>query len=658
MTPSTPTERDFRPDINGLRAWAVAAVVLYHFGVPGFQGGFAGVDVFFVLSGFLMTRLVVGGLQAHGKAFSISAFYLARARRIVPALAVLCAVLLVLGGVFLAPLDFRKLAQHALAALAFVSNFKFWSEAGYFDAASHEKWLLHTWSLSVEWQFYLLYPVLLKLLWRRWPDVRTVTWWIAGALAVSLLASVLLTPRAPTASFFLLPQRAWEMLAGGLVYLLAERPRIAPAFARVLELAGLALVVATFVLVPPTAAWPGWLATLPVLGTVLVLVAARPDSLWTGSRLPQWAGNASYSLYLWHWPAVVALVFLGRQRDPVGIAAGIIVAVVLGHLSWQWVERPTRRGLSGLSRKRAGLWLAGATGAVMLAGVVVNAGKGLPGRLPVDAERVYAAAQDRNPRMNECHATPPAPVPGCTYGGPALGAIVLGDSHASSFVRVVEQGLGDPARHVLDWTYASCPTLAGVRRTDPVYAEPCARFLQRALAESATLPAAPLLVVNRWSFYLQGPTEKGVEGEPGRAQVAFGPEENGAGLEQAFRRRLVETACSFAKQRPTFLLRPIPELGEDVPRTMARAVLFGQTRRVSISLADYHARHRVVWEAQDAAQAQCGVQILDPLPYLCSDGRCWGDRDGMPLYYDDDHLNERGAALLRPLFARMFTRAP
>ncbi|MEJ5992179.1 acyltransferase family protein [Ramlibacter sp. PS3R-8] len=658
MTPAMPTERDFRPDINGLRAWAVAAVVLYHFGVPGFQGGFAGVDVFFVLSGFLMTRLVVGGLQAQGDAFSISAFYLARARRIVPALAVLCAVLLVLGAVFLAPLDFRRLGQHALAALTFVSNIKFWSEAGYFDAASHEKWLLHTWSLSVEWQFYLLYPVLVKLLWRRLPDVRTVTWWIGGALVVSLLASVLLTPRMPTASFFLLQQRAWELLAGGLVYLLAERPRIRPALARALEFAGLALIVGTVVLVPATAAWPGWLATLPVLGTVLVLLAARPASLWTGSRLPQWAGNASYSLYLWHWPAVVALVYLGRQRDPMALAAGVGVALVLGHLSWQWVERPTRRALSGLSRQRAVRWLAGSAGVVLVAGVVVNAGKGLPGRLPAQAERVYAAEHDQNPRRNECHATPPAPVPGCTYGGPTLGAIVVGDSHAASFVRSVEQALGDPARHVLDWTYASCPTLAGVRRTHPVYAEPCARFVRHVMAQSATLPAAPILVINRWSYYLHGPMERGVDGEPGEAQIAFGPEDNGAGPEQAFRRRLVETACSLAKQRPTWLLRPIPELGADVPRTMARAVLLGQQRRVSISLAEYHARHRAVWEAQDAARDQCGVQILDPLPYLCSEGRCWGDRDGMPVYYDDDHLNERGAALLRPLFARMFNRAP
>ncbi|WP_442763451.1 SGNH hydrolase domain-containing protein [Malikia spinosa] len=121
-----------------------------------------------------------------------------------------------------------------------------------------------------------------------------------------------------------------------------------------------------------------------------------------------------------------------------------------------------------------------------------------------------------------------------------------------------------------------------------------------------------------------------------------------------WRKALVDTACEFAKTRAVYMMRPIPELRSDVPRTMGRAALLGLNRRVSISLEEYHERHRLVWEAQDAASAQCGIKVLDPLPYLCSDGHCWGDKDGMPLYYDDDHLSERGAALLQPLFETMF----
>ncbi len=169
MNASTTTE-GFRSDINGLRAWAVTAVVLFHFHIPGFTGGFAGVDIFFVISGYLMASIVIRGIAE--KRFDLIGFYLARARRIMPALIALVVTLLLIGALILAPSDYQQLGRHAKESLLFTSNLRFLAEAGYFDTASHEKWLLHTWSLSVEWQFYLLYPLILMGLWRLTPGIR------------------------------------------------------------------------------------------------------------------------------------------------------------------------------------------------------------------------------------------------------------------------------------------------------------------------------------------------------------------------------------------------------------------------------------------------------------------------------------------------------
>lgn len=410
-------------------------------------------------------------------------------------------------------------------------------------------------------------------------------------------------------------------------------------------------------LISPGALWPGWLAVVPVMGAVMVLWAARTDSLWTKSHVAQWLGNASYSLYLWHWPLVVVLVYLDAQKNPWAIGAGLLATLGLGFASYAWIELPSRTRLTAMGWRRGTAVLTAAVGTAALLGTVIYLRNGVEWRVDPRTDAIFSAINDKNPRMEECHVAPPHVVPACRYGGPSLGAIVIGDSHAASMVRTVENAMGQPAQHVLDWTYSSCGTLAGVRMIDPAYGDHCGKFVNAALLQQQTMdPTMPLLIVNRTSSYTKGPNDIGREAEFGKPGIYFDipyDTANPALLTQ-FRQSLIGTACQFAQVRPVYMLRPIPELRRDVPHTMGRAAMRGRSERVSISLDEYHARHRFVWEAQDAAQAQCGVHILDPLPYLCRDGRCWGDKDGLPLYYDDDHLNERGAALLLPLFQTMF----
>lgn len=332
---------EFRKDINGLRAIAVIAVVLFHFGIPRMQGGFVGVDIFFVISGFLMTGIISQRMKRGD--FSTVEFYLARGRRIVPALVVLCLVLLAAGWFALPPLDYKTLGKHAAVSLGFLSNHAYLGESGYFDADSHEKWLLHTWSLSIEWQFYLIYPIIIVLL-RKLQSEAVVRWSLLGLAASSFALSIFLSVREPSAAFYILPTRAWELLAGALVYLfpLNASVRVRPA----LQVVGLVLIALAVTTIRPGDTWPGWLALLPVVGTMLVLMAAQRNSLVTGNPIAQFLGTTSYSIYLWHWPLVVAINYLGSRPKPMWILLAILGSVVAGYLSYRFVEVPAR-GPSG-----------------------------------------------------------------------------------------------------------------------------------------------------------------------------------------------------------------------------------------------------------------------------------------------------------------------
>jgi peptidoglycan/LPS O-acetylase OafA/YrhL len=206
----------FREDINGLRAIAVIAVVLFHFNPSWMPGGFAGVDVFFVISGFLMTGIIFKGIEQEN--FSILKFYVARANRIIPALAVLCLILLVFGWFYLTPIDYKALGKHAGSSIRFLSNITYWRESGYFDSASHEKWLLHTWSLSAEWQFYIIYPLIIVIM-RKFMSVKVMRATFLLGTTLGFIFCIFVTYKWPNAAYYLLPTRAWEMMIGGIAYL-------------------------------------------------------------------------------------------------------------------------------------------------------------------------------------------------------------------------------------------------------------------------------------------------------------------------------------------------------------------------------------------------------------------------------------------------------
>jgi len=324
------------------------------------------------------------------------------------------------------------LATHAITALAFISNMKFWGEAGYFDTASHEKLLLHTWSLSVEWQFYILFPLVLVILWKLVPNRKFIGLMLIAGFLLSLAISVIMTQRTPVAAFYLLPTRAWEMLAGGLIYFYGQQLSLNRGLSRLLEIVGFGLIVLSLILFDSSTPWPGYHALVPIIGAVLILLAARNKSVFTATKPAQWLGKTSYSIYLWHWPFSVALIFLELTANWVAILLAIVLTLIFGWASWAFIEQPVRNGLVKFNKIPQMALICGTVLVVALPAFGVRLKEGVQGRIDPQIEAIFAESENRNPRIEQCHASRAKSVPGCTYGGDQLGVIVIGDSHALS----------------------------------------------------------------------------------------------------------------------------------------------------------------------------------------------------------------------------------
>ncbi|MFV9084530.1 acyltransferase family protein [Serratia fonticola] len=647
-------ERVFRHDINGLRAWAVIAVVFFHFGIPGFGGGFVGVDVFFVISGFLMTQIIVSGVET-GK-FSIWRFYLARARRIIPALLALCFVLLLLGWFFLTTTDYTTLSKHVLTAILFISNVKFWKESGYFDAASHEKWLLHTWSLSVEWQFYVILPIAILFMWRFW-KVKGIKFVIFAGFILSFLLSCFLAIKTPSAAFFLLPTRAWEMLGGGAIWWLTRNKEIAEDKAKIMELSGFTLIVFSIIFYNPSLYWPGLYAIAPVGGAMLVLAAARKNSIFTANYIAERIGVSSYSIYLWHWPVVVFLTYSNATGSLLWVTCGLAISLILGELSLRLIENPTRNGLSKQSPWGNVFTIVSCVSVICVAATAIINLR-ITGRVPANIDLISNESLNVKPNRSKCFSVSGTTSPGCVYGGENIKVILVGDSHGDAMTTAVEAALPSKSDGVLDLTYASCPTIYSAK-TVPGEApenQHCYEFNQWERKKISGIDKSiPVVIINRTSVYAFG--QHNIAEKMNTPFVYFTDIYRYPTKEylSEFKDAMIETACELAADRPVFMVRPVPEMNLDVPKTISRSLMLGKKEpHISLSEADYMKRHSFVWGAQDIAAEKCGVKILNPLPLLCKNGECDSMRDGRPIYYDDDHLSEFGNKILVPMFKEIF----
>jgi peptidoglycan/LPS O-acetylase OafA/YrhL len=374
----------YRPDIDGLRAIAVVPVILFHLGVPGFSGGYVGVDVFFVISGYLITSLIAPEIRRGD--FSIFAFYERRVRRIFPALFTVMACTVPVALILLLPSALRSYGQSLVAMTLFASNFLFWHNAGYFDATAHSAPLLHTWSLAVEEQFYIFFPLLLTMLWRyaRGHERKV----LAALLVLSLGLSAWLVTSDPAGAFYGPHSRAWELLVGCLLAL-SPQYDLGAITSNVLSALGLTLILFAVFTFTSATPFPGLNALFPALGTALIIRTGNGSNFFFGpllrARVAVFIGKISYSAYLWHWPIIVfATYYLVRDLHPWEMVAAGILTFVLSVASWHWIEQPARK--IRVPRRRIFAVAAAASALLVPVGLVAFVTHGLPGRYAVDPE--------------------------------------------------------------------------------------------------------------------------------------------------------------------------------------------------------------------------------------------------------------------------------
>ncbi|MEO9336056.1 acyltransferase family protein [Mesorhizobium sp. SB112] len=430
----------YRPDIDGLRAVAVVSVVIYHAFPSAMPGGFAGVDVFFVISGYLITGILLRSIASD--TFSISDFYARRIRRIFPALVLVLATGFLIGWFVLPPREFMQLGKHILAGAGFVSNLVFWSEAGYFDTDAIEKPLLHLWSLGIEEQFYIVWPLIIWFVNRK---RLSVFWTIIGLSSCSFLFNLVLTSSAPVSAFYSPLSRAWELGMGGLVACVAAQGlQIEKRKATALSILGLSMIVVTFFAIDSASNFPGWLAALPVLGTCLVIVAgmhAVPNHVLLARRIPCALGLISYPLYLWHW-MLISFAWIVLDRPPLIFEMLTVVGVslVLAILTYALIERPIRRGvyIAALSRRALVITLSSSLTGLAVIGGFTWANGGFATRYPEDVRALLTYDYDflTDARVDECwlddKVAPDAFKETCFPTSSSKPKILLwGDSHAA-----------------------------------------------------------------------------------------------------------------------------------------------------------------------------------------------------------------------------------
>jgi peptidoglycan/LPS O-acetylase OafA/YrhL len=660
------TASSYRPEIDGLRAISVIAVILFHSDIGNFSRGFIGVDIFFVISGYLITRLIAEQLQQG--TFRFADFYERRARRILPALLFVLLCTMVPAWLWMSPGELERYSVTSIAAVFFVANMTLWQSIDYFHETAIENPLLHLWSLSVEEQYYLVFPLFIWAIWKYRPG------WLLTALGVCALASLGISEwgwrNASVANYYLSVTRAWELLAGAICAVLLLRKHLAPN--HLLSIAGLAAVLATLFAPGPDWPVPSVYTVVPIGGTMLVILFGSRGSFayrLLSIRPLVGIGLISYSLYLWHQP-ILAFVNMRSLDSPAKglIILAILVAFILAWATWRWVERPFRISSAPASKRLPiVLPMALMAAAIVAIGALAVGTDGMPSRVNsavlkltnYNVENLVKATERCFTDMDAEMALSKFCRIGKRKGKPTIA--LIGDSHALALTPVLDRELAAKGITAIGIFRGGCPpvVLPEARRTGEAdsLCKAMRRRIYASLTPNSDFPAAlpqTLIISSRWPIWLgQGSFDNGEGGEveSGGTGWSTGATEAHAGYSkpevyaQSIRTML-------ASGRKVILVYTVPEMGWLVPTRLlktARAKGGLSTDSASIAYNLYLKRTKAAHAAFDSIGEHPNLVRIRPSSHFCnraSKGRCAAHYGDHPLYVDDDHVSDVGAKLI------------
>ncbi|MEG5265942.1 acyltransferase family protein [Pseudomonas sp. JDS28PS106] len=653
----------YRPEVDGLRAVAVLPVILYHCGLNWFPGGYVGVDVFFVISGYLITSIILAEMLA-GR-FSLVTFYERRARRILPALFAMMSLCVPAAWVLLDPEDFKYFAKSLVAVPLFSSNLLFWLESGYFDASADLKPLLHTWTLAVEEQYYLFFPLFLMAAWGL--GRKRLVAILAVAAAASFVIAETGAREDATSTFYLLHARAWELLVGSFIaFYFSWRPRsLQPhhGLSQLASLLGLVLIGYAVLRFDKSTPFPGINALLPVMGAALVILFADARTLVgraLSNRVMVGIGMISYSAYLWHQPLFAFARHSTLVEPPLAVMLGLVVAsLALAWLSWRFIEQPFRNK-NRFERRQVFGFTATASVMFMAVGLAGYSHNGFAQRFNVDPA-IYQAFTDPQVReqCDQSHDGTGWNVDFCLFGLANAGATpsvaVFGDSHSEALLSTFDAAAREQGETLAHIGLGGCLPLLGVDVAHGNYAPGvCETLAARQLEYVKQHAIRKVVLVARWTLYTDGNYHER-EKTNYFLVTSDSQERSKQASRKVFRKALHETVRAYRELgAEVFIVAQVPQqiinpknlyyrLARDAADTPEEKMRLVSTLSVPMDLHDQLQRFSRETFEQERRLNHARLVTLDDV--FCRRQQCLiGDADSW--YKDFNHLNDNGARLL------------